>query len=497
MRSQVTFGVNNILLFAILLFFVNIAFSINTTEEETAQDEIITSTIPPVKIVKTSGCNLIIDSQKDANNILLKTDLKSSNWFSGVFYYIDTENVTNFVLNMGMTDRNVQDNVVKWDGLFPVYSYTPYNSYDTYIYYTKNDDGVWLSSDPFLSVEERYAGKEKAPKQYALSDRLAVEFLSEDGKYWSAWKDIHKTEISVGNNFHIEQKFNYFDVSLAMKYPYPYNYEQEYMTKLSEANIPGVTVHNIGRSNSDKHNLYIVEVNDPTATAEELKERRVVLMYANEDGNEPDSSWVVNGAINFLVSGSDEAKKILKEVTFLFIPLFDPIGWEESTYGALTYDFANIALKDVNRTEVLSYIGFINDWVDNRKMRLDLIMNLHNIECNEGPNIMSPFIDTENATDIFAFNKFFMPKLKDVDTSYAIWIEGYSTARFMGWCSKNFGSIPVLYEINSRHPKNRLSLKDLNDLGISFVETLREYFMSEEYEKALLKIDYVRTKLNR
>ena len=319
MKNEVYRSFNICALFILLLFVANTAFGIDATDN--------------ISIIPTAGCNLIIDSVSQ-DDINLKAT-SSTNWFAGVFKGLDIANQTTLTIDMYDTGGDVS----KWDGLYPVYTYADHFDYNTYIYYIKNDDGYWLSSDPFLKGEAKLAGTGKTPIQSAVPEIYAEEFLSEDGKYWSACGELKDTRINIGSNtFTITNQFNYPDAFIAMKYPYTYDYEIVYIEKLKNADISGVTVHEIGKSEQD-HELFVIQVSDPNATAEELKKRRVVLMYANEDGNEPDGSWVVNGAMNFLISGSDEAKKVLKDVTFLFIPLLDPAGWSESTYAVMTYDF--------------------------------------------------------------------------------------------------------------------------------------------------------------
>ena len=266
------------------------------------------------------------------------------------------------------------------------------------------------------------------------------------------------------------------------------------MTKLEKANIPGVIVHEIGKSEKDNE-IYVVEINDPKATVEELKERRVVLIYANEDGDEPDGCWVVNGAMNYLLKGiqgeDKEVKKILSQVTFIFIPFFDSVGWVNSTYGAMAYDFKYKGYDEYHRPEILAYTSFINKWCGYNKKRLDVVVNLHNIECNEGPNVMSPLLDTLKYNDILSLNKSLAPAFNDFSIDFkTVWLEGYTDTRFMGWISKMWGSIPVLYEINSRYPENRMNLAKLDNLGEAFVKGFYGYFASDEYEKALPSIDY-------
>ena len=324
-----------------------------------------------VKVIDMVGCNLDIVDVSD-NKIELINTSNAFNWFAGVFENIDTTTKTTFRLDMadiGDESLGLVD-VGKWEGLWPVYTYGKYLDYNTYIYYTKNNNGYWVSSDPFLTGDAKLAGTNKTPVQNVIPAELAEEFLSEDGMYWSAWAYLKDTKASTEfNTFTITNQFSYSTASISMRVPYTYDFHKAYMNKLIDANIPGVNVHNIGKGIKE-HDLYIVEINHPDTTEEDMKNRKVVLLYANEDGDEPDSSWIVNNIISFLISGSPEATEALKDLTFLCIPMFDPIGWEEATYGAFTYQFTNNSMYDFTqwpwlipdgyksiRSEVISYLN--------------------------------------------------------------------------------------------------------------------------------------------
>ena len=444
-----------------------------------------------LKIIYTAGCNLTVSEKLSNTKYSLASTSKAPNWFSSVFTNIDTSKELTFSLCMNGNDAvGAAGDVSKWEGLWPVYTYGEYLNYNTYIYYTKNIDGYWVSSDPFLVGDAKLAGNGKTPTQNVIPDELAEEFLSKNGQYWSAWAELQDTHTNTGSNtFFMTHQFNSPNVSLAMKYPYCYDYELEYMTRLEKADIPGIKINNIGKSIKD-HNLYVIEVSDPNATEEELKDRRVVLIYANEDGNEPDGSWVAEGALNFLVSGSNEAKKILKEVTFLIIPLFDPAGWNDSTYASITDLFKYEDFEDI-RPEVIAYTKFVVDWIAVKERNLDVVVNLHNVECNESVNLFCPYKNMLKHNAMSELNNLILSSdfPSYITSNNGTWMEGYSDKRFMDWCDNLWGSVTIPYEINSRYPENRLSLSNLSDLGKGFVFALSDYFKTDSYEYIMPQIE--------
>jgi len=489
-----------------------------------------------IKLIDTAGCNLAIVEQQDSNTYLLSNTSHIHNWYSGVFQNIDTNSKTTFIIDMKNTgNSNSPGDVSKWHGLWPVYTYGEYLAYNLSVFYTKNEYGYWISSDLFScggctqckplnntdielvnknnalinsllaeknspnnsfinNASHKFAGNGKTPIQTVIADELANEFLNSDGTYWSAWTEIQDTYPNVyDNTFNIRYKFNSKNAALAMRHPYTYDYEAEFIKRVENDNIPGVIVHDLGKS-LKRQNLYIIEVCDPTATQEELRNRRVVLMYANEDGNEPDSCWVVDGAAKYLIKGlklnkhqntgnkltaeeillAQEVTMILDEITFLFIPLFDPTGWSESTYGKITSDFLIQDLDNV-RPEIIAYTKFINQWAGERENRLDVVISLHNVECQETPNLLCPIINIEKSSAVLALNSFVQSNLPDsIVGSKTVWIKGFTHDRFMGWCSEHWGSLDIGYEINSRYPENRLNLHGLYILGGNFCPYIQQ-----------------------
>jgi len=474
----------NIALFTLLLLVSNAIFCV-TIVDGIAEHKTFT--------IDAAGCNLIV---KDVDDDKLELGMYNftPNWFAGVFTGLLTDKPLTLTLNMNDTDADVQ----KWDGLRPLYTYSSFWDYNTYIYYTKNIDGYWVSSDMFLKGDDKLFGNGKTPVQNIVPEELAEEFLSEDGKYWSAWSEIIDTKVNAGSNiFTMTQKFNFSDASIAMRIPYTYRYQEIFMSKLYNANIDGVSIYNIGKS-LKKRDLYVIEIRDSNATNEELQTRPVALIYGAEDGDESDGSWVVNGAIRFLLSGDPRAKEMLKKVTFLFIPLLDPDGMAHSTYADLTYEFTNRNLTQIiddkvieydPRPEVLAYMKFIIQWVSTFGRRLDLVINLHNVECNEAVNVMCPLIDVDDAENITAIKDTILSSLPGVTVSHNVWMTAFVEDRLMSWCYKQFGSIQIPFEVNSRYPDNRLSLLELDNLGESFVEGIAKYFESEAYEKAFPQIE--------
>lgn len=463
-------------------------FSLTARAVESAPIEI---QMQDIAVQPTEGCNLELEDAMSANRAVLTVSSHVHNFFAGVLTHLDTEDETTLGFSMvGNDSTTSQASVAKWQGLKSLYSYAPFSAYETYLWYQKDERGHWISSDIFITGGARDAGTGKFPEQHVIPIELEEAFLSADAKYWSAWAETDVNETAVDLNiYRIRQRFAAAQAVVAMRVPYVPVYEAAFLQRLQKANISGVTVHHIGKSEQQR-DLSVIEITDPDAKAD-TKARPVVMLYGAEDGDEPDGAWLVHGAVQWLISDDPRAAALRKQVTFLCIPLVDPDGAAQCTYATLTYAFAMKKADAVVRPEVLAYTKFVTAWMAAGR-RLDLVCNYHNIECSEGPNVLCPIIDLRRAQVMNSLNTFILARLSGVHTSPQTWMTGYADDRFMGWCSKHWGSLQIAYEINSRYPNNRLSLMQLQELGASYARAFGEYLQSDLFKAVLSDIERVR-----
>jgi len=137
-------------------------------------------------------------------------------------------------------------------------------------------------------------------------------------------------------------------------------------------------------------------------------------------------------------------------------------------------------------------LNFINDWCGNKGRHLDVLLNMHNIECNEGPNSLFPLHNPRQISFTSPLSKQILNKFEKDNfiVHYEYWMIGWDYSRFGTWCASIWGTLHLPFEFNSQYPKNRLSLCGLNKLGMSLANGLAEYFNTEDYERALINIDY-------
>jgi len=254
----------------------------------------------PIMLIAGDGMNLTITEQ-EPGRVAVKLATTAGNWFAGTFSNLPTDRETTIELAFaGSGSKENQASVVKWVDLHPVMTYADPAKYATYEWFVKDAQGHWISGDPLKTGEARYAGTGKVPVQQVIPAAVAEQFLSRDGKYWAAWREIETVDAVMDKNiFCIKQQFALPKATVAMRIPYPPALQKAFAERVEEAHIPGVTVRHLGKS-TNQHELYLIEIGDPDAQEEQstVLKRPTIFLYGDEDGNEPDGSWAVDGALS-------------------------------------------------------------------------------------------------------------------------------------------------------------------------------------------------------
>jgi hypothetical protein len=408
--------------------------------------------------------------------------------------------------------------VSKWVGLRPVMTYADVTKYDTYQWYTKNANGNWISGDPFKIGDDKYAGHGKVPIQHVIPPELAGSFLSKDGNYWQPWREIDDSvAIPNLNIFRIKQKFSCSSATIAMHIPYTYTYEQEFLDRLQRAKLPGVSVDLIGMT-PEKRKIDVIRVEDPshvtpmridlntavsdwktyahitindTNKANAVSQNNIIVLSAGEHATEYSSSWIIDGNLRSLISESANQNHLLKNRTWLLIPIEDPDGSYNSTFDNLTDQFFvhqyDARYGDYTPIEVIAYANYLKAFDDNRQPII-VAVSFHNIECNEDKNIYSPWAMVPDYQQCIDFDQYWFPKLNLMNyiTENPVPLaEEWLQNRLYGLCWVKYGALALAFEVNDRYPTHRLSLNELQSIGTSFVSSLQEWLEHDIGQKRI------------
>jgi len=220
---------------------------------------------PPIAVSPQDGFNLEVVDQITPHYVKLASP--AHNWFAGTFTDLPTDKGVTIGLSMAGNDtRGNAADVKKWVGLVPVMTYADPTQYETYEWFIKDQDGRWVSGDPFKQGEARFAGTGKVPDQMVIPEEVAEQFLSADGQYWQAWREVDHAEAVPGINvFRITQRFAYPTATVAMRVPYTYRFFQEFIQRLQTAKIAGVEIDLIGRTTPWFRKQHAIRTREPAS----------------------------------------------------------------------------------------------------------------------------------------------------------------------------------------------------------------------------------------
>lgn len=393
----------------------------------------------PLKIARLSNTHFVIDFED-----------KFANWFifkvegaKGKTIRVDLQNVA---LN-------------KWSSLNPVYSYAA----------SLDDPDVYVTK-PSTAATTQPVAAHNGP---LLPDT--------SGQQWhyiaNVWPDRATKTLSFVQTFEADHAY------VAMKAPYTPKLAEAYIARLEKN--PLAKVITVGKSKEGRP-LRIVKIGG--GSDEEEKAKPCILMYAREHANEQDTSWVVQGAVDFLLSNAAEAKAIRGKFTVLLIPLLDPDGAVGGVYENITNRFIYDGQEG---PEARAYAAFFKQWFRDAK-RLDLSINLHNVESGEQPHLSCPMIEPVGE------------RRKQGDRVYALvvneaaavglnmnprpWTYGTHDFRLGGYLAKFYGPLHMPYEVNGQDKQRHLLLAELKAIGPMLARISADYLSSADAEPLFASI---------
>jgi hypothetical protein len=447
---------------------------------------------PEITIIPGDGMNLAVEDMINPHYVVVKLNSPAHNWFAGQFKNLPTDKET--AIGLSMDDNDTTGNkadVSKWKGLMPVMTYGDPTKYETYEWYTKDEKGRWVSGDLFKKGDDKYAGTGKVPTQTVIPKEAAEDFLSKDGKYWQPWREVDSAEALPNLNiFRIKQKFKFDTATVCMRIPFTYSYLQNFIDRINIHKYIGLTIDNIGWTLEGRR-LQAITINPMSDI--NINKKNTVVVIAREHATEHASSWGLMGALISVINDLENSNKHYENTNWIFIPVQDPDGSVNSDFDLLTEKFSKYSLK--SPPEVYSYSKYFVDYVD-RGFTIDVVISLHNVEANECSNIFSPINSSYHSALTVPFNQEFFDSFRNSNIQVSepdkFWSKGTVSNRLYGWCSIQFNSFDLAFEINDRYPQNRLTLKNVETIGqnlsISTVKWLQSTTGNEWHQKVIKKL---------
>ena len=311
---------------------------------------------------------------------------------------------------------------------------------------------------------EKTAKPVKAPNGPLLPDTT--------GEQWHFIENVtyEKGRLTLIHNYEADA------VSIAMRPPYTPAYGANYADSLRGREH--VIVHDIGITPEGRP-LQVIQIGGEDEKS--LREKPCLLIYAREHADEHDGSWVVQGAIEYLLLEETAGARIRNFLTLLVIPIYDPDGAAQSTYHRIVDGFG----PNVRIPECDQYMKFFMNWL-NQGNRVDLVVDLHNVESSEAPHLsfgsypkrsetMSKamqYLHTLIQAQMESFG-FKSPKSSWGGDNYFL--------RMTSIFQYQFSAPWILYEVNSQAPQRHLTTAELRIMGAIMVETISKYLRSREF----------------
>ncbi len=219
-----------------------------------------------------------------------------------------------------------------------------------------------------------------------------VPVYSYDQKEWFHFSEDEVTQNEEGDII-LNKKFKKGDVWMARFYPYTFSDLVIWLKSIE--NKPFVEIQKPGYTQGGKP-IYLIKIINPEIPSTNKKR---IFMHARTHAAEVPPSFLIEGLVNFLLSGSSEAGGILTELEFYIFPMQNVDGVVAGNYRATPksenlemlwdYDLNNpLELKEGMPPEVMVVHQYAKNLMTDGGPRVTIALNLHS--SNSEPEI-SPF----------------------------------------------------------------------------------------------------------
>jgi hypothetical protein len=347
----------------------------------------------------------------------------------------------------------------------------------------------WWSFNPMygnfgsLDDDAPFKSEEQAPQASPTVAWNGALLPSTAGQNWHYVPDVWREGV---DKLSFVMKLESDSTYVAMRVPYPPSYNERYLRSLTSN--PLVNVVEVGQSRQGRP-LLLAEIG---ADADKAA-KPCVLLYAGEHADEYDTGWVARGLIEYLLGTDPLVAELRNRVTFLVVPVFDPVT---SAIGEHQYLLNHFYVKS-ETPESMSYANWFQIWVKTGH-RLDLVFNLHNVASAESVDVVCPLIEGFGARGklAWAMHSMLVDRLRVGGFTAALrpWMRGISPDRLGGWLDRFYGASMIAYEINSQASDRHLTMEQLKDIGRIFADSTDAFFATADGKSLLADVDARRTK---
>jgi hypothetical protein len=334
----------------------------------------------------------------------------------------------------------------------------------------------WMTVNPVYSYVEDLAAlptlaSEPVENPQPRRGKNGPQLPDTRGQQWHYIENVTTRGGAMGGVYSFEQTFEKDTAFVAMRAPYLPSYNDNLFAELQKN--PLAKVVKIGATKEGRA-LWLTQIGE-AREANGGEARPTVLIYGREHGNEHDTSFVAEGALQFLLSDVAEAKAIREKFCFLVMPLVDADGCAAGKYENMVDDF----FWGAPGAEAIVLSAWFKQWMDSGN-RLDVVFNLHNSVSNGLPHLMAAEFEPRSAraNHCIALNSRLVEDLKGFSVARNPYQTGFSRFRLGGWLQEYYNALYMPYEINSQEPRRHLTLREMREMGAGMVRASASYLES-------------------
>jgi len=220
-----------------------------------------------------------------------------------------------------------------------------------------------------------------------------LPIYSYDQKVWHRFAETEVTQ-NANNELIVQKQFAQNAVWLARFYPYTFSDLQNYLQSIPKN--PYIDIQIPGYTQAGKP-LYVVKITDASVSASDKKR---VVMHARTHPAETSTSFLIEGLIAKLLSGTQEAAELLSRFEFYIFPMQNVDGVIAGNYRSTpksenlemlwTFDAANpLNLSGNVPPEVAVIHRYVSNLMSDGGPPITMALNLH--ASNSEPDIRTFF----------------------------------------------------------------------------------------------------------
>lgn len=337
------------------------------------------------------------------------------------------------------------------------------------------------------TVHDSFPWKDVQPVMADSADISDPQLYDEEGykrltgKY--PWRRIEKAEFDGSKMMTLQIQLSGDAATIALKFPCPVSYVEKRFAELSPlAAANRVGIYEAGKSVEGRP-LRIIAV--PSLTGVNVarwKQKPTFLIYAAEHPTEHESSHVVMGALEWLLSSTMESQSFRNRFNVLLIPHLSPDDTVNSVFDRVLSGFMGSRSRWGTAPEAVAWAGFWNKYIE-QGFLLDAVISLHNTAGSDSVNFFCPITQSTSEPSIErVLHEQIMRNLDEgiLSVKKGRGVDVSLPMRLAGWHYSSFSASPAFYEVNGQDPKNRLTLTQVREVGAMLLKGMGAF--AEERE---------------